>query len=84
MNRIWLAAVTSKTMERQTYPLEARAGAVHETTAKMSDADTDMLMTQHVLLLHASTKEGIDCHHKSSAGSAQLPALASVRMQTCT
>ena len=74
MNKLWLAAVTSKTMEQQTYPLEERTAAAHEMTAKMSDADTDMLMTQHVLLLHAGAKEGIDCHYKSSAGSTQLPA----------
>jgi hypothetical protein len=74
MKKIWLASVTSKVTEQQTYPLDARTGAVHEMTAKMSDADTDMLMTQHVLLLHAGAKEGIDCHYKSSAGSTQLPA----------
>ncbi len=74
MNKLWLAAVTSKVTEQQTYPLDARTGAAHEMTAKMSDADTDMLMTQHLLLLHAGTEEGIDCHLKSSAGSTQLPA----------
>ncbi len=76
MKRVWVAAVTSKTMEQQTYPLEERTAAAHEMTAKMSDADTDMLIAQRVLLLHAGTKEGIDCHHKSSAGSTQLPAFA--------
>ena len=74
MNRVWLAAVTSKTTEQQTYPLEARTRAAHEMAAKMSDADTDMLMTQHVLLLHAGAKEGVDCHHTSIAGSTQLSA----------